>query len=1017
MLPDNPFLQLVLPRAHSVLDRIQSLIWVRAGAVACEFGGAFRDAIPFDQAKALSYEPVKLPFHWGQIFDRGWFRVRVPESAGGRPLYLHWRDQGEGTVYIDGTPYYGFDVAHRHCRLPDGVAEFYVEGLCLQSAIWHPEATGLDARGSTLSVAEVCHRDDLAWEVYHDTRVLLDLAIEEAKAASPSEAPKLAGAGYRPVLNSIPVLYRRLLRALDDVFNAFDRGGLAGARTALKSAYALLSGQKETIRAVLTGHAHIDLVWLWPERGSEYKAVHTFSTMTRLMEMYPEFVFGYSQPASYDAVERLSPSLMETVRARIREGRWEPVGATEVESDTQMACGEALSRSFLLGQEGYRRLQGRPSPVLWLPDVFGYSGCLPQIMRQTGVPYFFTTKLTWSNISLFPYSSFVWKGIDGSEVLVHVTQENGYNQVVSAEELRRGAKAYRQSDVHDEFLAPTGYGDGGGGVTEEMCERVRRFQVLAGAPQVGWGRIEDFFERLDESRPRLPVYQGELYLEYHRGVFTTHGNLKAIFRQCERALQTWEAARVAMGGGELDAHYWRRMVMAQFHDYIPGSSIWEVYEEGLPELAAIAEKAVETAAADLGAGPEPALFNPLPLGRTVIIRDEGGEQKAYRLPPLSGASLQTLPEVFVSEYAVAATASSLQSSRVAAGFDARGRVTSLSFNGRPIAIASALGALVEYPDHPSDFDAWDIDRQTLSLGTEVYGTGKPRVSLSELEAGIEFSLALGGRSSGVVRYRVDAFQPVLHIEYDIDWQEEQKLLRVNFPTAYTGRMARFGTPFGSVLRCQQPGESRDEAMFESPASRWAVVADDGEAEGLGVVTESKYGFSCREGVLGVSLVRSPRVTGGEPEPRQKMFPASIRRGGARAPFTDQGRHVIRLALCFHAPDLSREDLAPALADSLYTDALTYRGGAVNSGFLGLSGGESLIPCWAKPAKSGRGWVLRLHETLGRRGRVKILLANGCRALRTDLSETVGDGGSVSEISFSPYEIVSLLIERKQPQLS
>ena len=148
-----------------------------------------------------------------------------------------------------------------------------------------------------------------------------------------------------------------------------------------------------------------------------------------------------------------------------------------------------------------------------------------------------------------------------------------------------------------------------------------------------------------------------------------------------------------------------------------------------------------------------------------------------------------------------------------------------------------------------------------------------------------------------------------------------------------------------------------------------------------------------------------------------MFPASIRRGGARAPFTDQGRHVIRLALCFHAPDLSREDLAPALADSLYTDALTYRGGAVNSGFLGLSGGESLIPCWAKPAKSGRGWVLRLHETLGRRGRVKILLANGCRALRTDLSETVGDGGSVSEISFSPYEIVSLLIERKQPQLS
>lgn len=993
------------------MDRIQSLVWTRAGLADCEFGGAFRDAIPFDQVEKLPFEKVTLPFHWGQVFDRGWFRVRVP-AGGDRPLYLHWRDQGEGTVYIDGVPYYGFDVAHRHCRLPDGVSEFYVEGLCLQSAIWHPEATGLDALGSALTVAEVCHRDDLAWEVYHDVRVLLDLAIEEARAANPFEPPKLAGAGYRPVLNSIPVLYRRMLRALDDVFNAFDRGGLPAAKDALKAAYALLAGQKETIRAVLTGHAHIDLVWLWPERGSEYKAVHTFSTMTRLMEIYPEFVFGYSQPASYDAVERLSPALMERVRGRIREGRWEAVGATEVESDTQMACGEALARSFLLGQDGFRRLQGRPSPVLWLPDVFGYSGCLPQIMRQTGVPYFFTTKLTWSNISLFPHSSFIWKGIDGSEVLVHVTQENGYNQIVSAEELRRGAKAYRQADVHDEFLAPTGYGDGGGGVTEEMCERVRRFQVLAGAPHVGWGRIEDYFERLDESRRRLPVYQGELYLEYHRGVFTTHGNLKAAFRQCEKALQTWEAVRVAAGGGELDAHFWRRMVMAQFHDYIPGSSIWEVYEEGLPELSAIAEKAISAASAELGSGPEPALFNTLPIGRTVIIGDPAGEQKAYRLPPLSGASMQTLPEVFVSEYAVSATASSLQSGRVSAGFDGRGRVISLAFHDHDVAIASPLGVLTVYPDHPSDFDAWDIDRQTLSLGVEISASGKPRVSLSELEAGIEFSLALGERSSGVVRYRVDAFQPVLHIEYDIDWQDEQKLLRVNFPTAYAGRMARFGTPFGSVLRSQQPGESRDEAMFESPASRWAIVSDDGEAEGLGVITESKYGFSCREGVLGVSLLRSPRVSGGEPEPKQKMLPASIRRGGARAMFTDQGRHVIRMALCFHALDLAREDLAPTLADSLYTGAVSYRGGAVNSGFLGLEGGESLVPCWAKPAKSGSGWILRLHETLGRRGRVKVLLANGYRAVRTDLSESITDASSVGQVSFSPYEIVSLLIQRK-----
>ncbi|MEI9999992.1 MAG: hypothetical protein WDO13_12960 [Verrucomicrobiota bacterium] len=205
---------------------------------------------------------------------------------------------------------------------------------------------------------------------------------------------------------------------------------------------------------MLTGHAHIDLVWLWPEKTGEYKARHTFATMSRLIDHYPEFVFGYSQTASYDAVKRSAPKLADQVKKRIAAGRWDPVGALEVESDTLMACGEALARSFRLGQEGFRRLQGRPSRVLWIPDVFGYCGSLPQIMRQSGVDYFFTTKLTWSNINRFPYSSFRWVGIDGSEVVVHVTQENGYNQAVTAQELRTGAKAYRQSDVHDEFLAP-----------------------------------------------------------------------------------------------------------------------------------------------------------------------------------------------------------------------------------------------------------------------------------------------------------------------------------------------------------------------------------------------------------------------------------------------------------------------------------------------------------------------------------------------------------------------------------
>jgi alpha-mannosidase len=1008
MFPENPFLQLTLPRVSRALGDIQALIWTEIAPISCQFGGAQAAPLPWEAARKLAYKSVQLPFHWGRIFDQGWFRLEIPKVAADGPLYLHWDDQGEGTVYVDGDPFYGFDVAHRYCALPAKVREVHVESLCLQSAIWHPAAKGIDEAGSRLGKAALFTRNDLAWEVWHDLRVLHDLALEEYKVNFPTNPPKLAGGsgiGYQHPVDIVTPLYRRLLREMDDAVNALDEGGLPGIRKSLKQSYKKFEGQAERIRAVLTGHAHIDLVWLWPERTSEYKATHTFSTMNRLMDIYPEFIFGYSQPASYDAVKRISPKLMDKVQKRIAAGRWEALGATEVESDTLMACGEALARSFILGQEGFRRLQGKPSRVLWIPDVFGYCGSLPQIMRQTGVDYFFTTKLTWSNINLFPHSSFVWRGIDGSEVLVHVTQENGYNQTATPEEIRRGARAYRQSDVHDEYLAPTGWGDGGGGVTEEMCERARRAQSLAGMPEVGWGRVDAFFDKLNEVREKLPSWQGELYLEFHRGVLTTHSDLKSRFRECERALQIWEAARCATGGGEIDREAWRRLVFAQFHDYIPGSSIWEVYEEGLPELAAISAKALASAAKELGKGKSSALFNSLPVERVHLVENN---TKAVRIAPLSGTPLEELAAVLPVK-PVQASAKNIASDSVKATFDAKGRIASLTFAGKEIAAHGPLAGLMLFPDHPHGFEAWDIDRQTLSLGREVATPAEVSV-LQEggLQGMVEFRRKLSAKSTAAIRYRLDAFQPVLHLEFEIDWHEERSLLKVIFPTAYTGRLARFGAPFGSVQRGQQAGPARDEAMFEGAASRWAIVGDDGDNEGLGVVTEAKYGFSCRDGELSVSLLRSARVTGEEPAPGG-VVPKSLRRGGERSTYSDQGRHLIRLALCFHSPQTPREALAPTLADVLYTSPLPYQGAAVNAGFLGLDGLESVIPSWAKPAADGRGWILRLHETMGRRGKVSVRLDKGLKAFKTDLSERTTDAQPLREISVSPYELISLRI--------
>ena len=359
--------------------------------------------------------------------------------------------------------------------------------------------------------------------------------------------------------------------------------------------------------------------------------------------------------------------------------------------------------------------------------------------------------------------------------------------------------------MHDEFLAPTGYGDGGGGVTEAMCERARRLKSLAGMPEVGWGRVDKFFDKLNTVRGKLPSWQGELYLEYHRGVLTTHSDLKARFREGERALQVWEAARCATGGRELDDQPWRRLVFAQFHDYIPGSSIWEVYEEGLAELAQISANALESAAKEIGGGKSAALFNPLPVERVHVLEDGS---KAVWLAPLSGMPLGDLPGLQPAK-PVEATAKKIESETVKAVFDAKGRITSLTFGGNKIATRGPLADLMIFPDFPHDFEAWDIDRQTLSSGHAEESPAKAKVlDKGGLQGEVEFRRKLGAKSSVAVRYRLDAFQPVLHLEYEIDWREEMALLKAVFPTAYTGRMARFGAPFGSV---------------PSRAARWAIA--------------------------------------------------------------------------------------------------------------------------------------------------------------------------------------------------
>lgn len=1003
MLPANPFLQLVPARVAAAIERVRQMVWRESAPVSEIFATPVRARHqPLGRIRKADLSRVStLPHHYGKLWDQRWFFLKLPAGKGRR--YLRWDDDAEATLFVGGRAHYGFDVAHRHAPLPEGTREVWIESVVSQTAIWHPEAKGFDPRGSCLQGAALLTRDDLAWDVLHDLLVLDDLMRLELRAAFPGREMEFYVTGTRPAFTMIPPLLRRLLRCLDDALNALDAGGLAEAKASLAGAFAGLPGFGAPPDAVLTGHAHIDLVWLWPEHVGEFKAVHTFATANRLMDEYPEFRFAYSQPASYEAVRRRCPDAWEATRARIREGRWEAEGATEVESDTLIACGEALARSFLVGQDGFRQLTGKPSTILWLPDVFGYSGCLPQLMCETGVRSFFTTKLTWNAINPFPYSSFIWTGSDGSQVVSHICQNNGYNQTASAGELRAGAAGHRQCDVHPEFLAPTGYGDGGGGVTEEMCERARRLGDLSGLPRTAWGRVDEFFQRLEKLRERLPVYRGELYLEYHRGTYTTHGNIKAAMRAAERALQAHEAVRSATSGIPIDQKIWKRVIFAQFHDYIPGSSIHEVYAEALPELDGIASGETRSAVSELGSKPgERSLFNPLPHPR--IYRD--AKRGMLVLPPLAGGPVRGLDAAPCGK--VRATSHAISNDRVSANFDDRGRIVSLRVDGAPVPFRHPANQLILFPEHPHQFEAWDIDRQSLTLGVADDRKATATIQNSDpLSTSISYRRPLGKMSSVTIRYRLEAGDSALRIEYDLDWQEEHMLLKAVFPTEFLGRDARYGAPFGSVKRPQLGGTPAAEAMWEVPASRWAVVGDDSESEGFFVVTEAKYGFSCRDGALGLSLVRSAKITNEDRGDKRGSHPEPLRRTLSPHVLSDIGAHRIVIAVGKFDPDAPREEHPAARAELLSAPLLEYSGRPVDCGFLGLAGGESLQPVWAAPAGPGK-WILRLHETLGRSGEAVLQLKKGFQARRVDLSgKPTKEKITGNRLRFSPYKVISV----------
>jgi alpha-mannosidase len=847
--------------------------------------------------------------------------------------------------------------------------------------------------------AELAVRDPVAWDCHCD----LDVLVQTMEQALRAEADlKLASTmGYCRALESVAPRTRRLLQELDLLCDLWqETGDLAALRAASSELLRRWPAESWQPRASVCGHAHIDLVWLWPEAATRRKIVHSCATVLRLLERYPNFVFTQSMPALYRMLQQDSPDLFQEVAAQIQAGRWEVLGGFEVEPDTNLPGGEALVRSLVVGQRKIAELTGSPSEIAWIPDVFGYSQCLPQIMALGGVKYFYTTKMIWSNITRFPYTSFVWRGADGTEVLAHLGTTD-YNGEARLEAHEKALAEHRQAGVHPEILLPTGYGDGGGGPTETHLERVDRFDNLSGAPRTRWSRVDQFFARLAKRKPSLPTYQGELYLEYHRGTYTTQSEFKRLYRCAEQALQLHEGVRAALQRRPLPEEAWLRLLFAHFHDAIPGSSIQQVYDEMNPELAAIAQRETDSALAELVDASrhtppghrEHHAFNALPYARLAVLDQPDGPRQV-RLPALGSAPL-TAPREPIHPL-LEASATLLRHDRLTARFSPQGHLLELVIDGRPLELQGSTGFVLS-PDDPVAFDAWDIDHHAARAGSWVAQDLKLSVVEHSVARAILQSepVSIGQASQLQVRYILEAGSTHLKVEPTVSWHESHQLLRFVVPTCYRGRQARFGCPFGAIERPQLSGTEADEAMWEVPASRWAAVQYDGGVDGLALLAHSKLGYAAREGVLSVSLLRAPK------------WPDAN---------ADLGTHTMPLAIGRLQLETNREHFSTSLAaDALFSPPLVYRGVELPPRFEWEALG-SLNASWCAPAATrDDAYFIRLHETAGRPGTAYLRLDHPVTSVElVDLHEQPLETLSLDEpgrvaIAYRPWQILTLLV--------
>ncbi|MBV6458461.1 MAG: hypothetical protein HONBIEJF_01589 [Fimbriimonadaceae bacterium] len=978
------------------------------------------------------WSPVESGFRYGPAYREVWFRVSgaVPKGWSNGQVGLTAEVGGERTVWKDNVPEIGIDGPHAIMPLLwtakggekiDRLIQVYTTNP--QCRVHRAELPREDLV-ETMQKAELLLLDGEMQALTYDFDFAFNL-MEAQSADSPN--------------------YALLMRGLNDAANLWATEGkesIARCRKVLRDALQSLGeGPAHTMTAV--GHAHLDTAWLWPLRITHLKMAHTTANQLRLIERYPEYVFVHSQASQYEWLEQEHPKLLAQVKDAIGTGQWEVLGSMWVEADCNLTGGESLVRQFLYGKRYFRDKLGVETEDMWLPDVFGYSAALPQILRKFGIKAFFTQKISWNQFNVFPHNTFWWQGIDGSRVWTHFSPANTYCGNCEPKELLFSVKNHKDHARCDHSLYCFGYGDGGGGPTERHIEFLRRARSCGALPEIRAKRKAlDFFREARNKSADLATWAGELYFEYHRGTYTSQAANKLSNRVSEFLLRDAEYLSCfrddypkTYPSAELE-EAWKLVLLNQFHDIIPGSSVREVYEDSVLDyqrIEAIGEGIVQRALINLGKHFHlEGRVRPVALFQNATERSQGSipweEDEVPTSLSIGGDHLpvqlveefderkiifpiprEALGTVMVADlgnqppnarFRAKAGTRRLENDQFSVRFDSNGNITSItSLDDRPMEFIAPgkLGNVFQLlDDHPLFWSAWDVDiyaqetvRELLKSDSfEIVERGPVRVAAEIVKT--------FGKSR--IRQRISLGPtPGIRFDTEIDWHESDTMLKVAFPVNVNATRATHEIQFGNVERPTHANTSWEMAMFETCAQKWADISEGGH--GVALINVGKYGYDIRGNVMRLSLLRSPKA----PDPQCDM--GLHRFTYVLLPHYDQYYHggVVAAAYSVNSP------LRYALLDDVSGSDLT----ALPPLFSCED--RNLVVESVKKAEDSDQLVVRLYECHNARGTAELSSARRIRrAWLADLEESPISELEVIDnlvmLEYKPFEILTVLVE-------